>query len=571
MWPIQVNGVNQTLAAIEARQSPIVLCSPTGTGKTRMMGELAFAFIGVRKRVGIYCNRTLLIEQMSKGMKALGLEHDFRVADKPETTKHLLTIVSVQTEDRRTAKAPQELEELEKLFEAGGITNDDYYRQRYALERQKRDIMDFDLVIFDEGHLMTGRTIRRIIAHHIANEAAVVLVTATPVNLEFCNKLVVAGTVSDGRGCGALVWARHHGCTEPDLKTLKINPGDDTITESNARKAIMTHGIFGHVLTHWKRLNPEQKPTLLFAAGVAESIYFAEEFLKAGIRSAHLDGEDIWLDGEYAPTSEAGREEVIELCRAGEVKVLCNRFVLREGIDLPFIRHGILATLFGSLASYLQACGRLLRADRDEETIRRYGPKEWATIQDHGGHWWRLGSVNMDRPWELALPSHAYVGVLQERMRKDPKEEPKLCPECGMVRVRGKCPACDKELKVGRMVIQHDGQLIEHTGPLCAPREEKKFNNTQGLWDRCFWGARRGPKGMTFHAAIGWFMVKYHYWPVRTLNHMPIKPIDWFRKVRSIKREDCVRCFDETCRFCTGTELPPKPKAPPPPEDRELF
>jgi superfamily II DNA or RNA helicase len=85
MWPIQVNGVNQTLAAIEARQSPIVLCSPTGTGKTRMMAELTFAFIGLRKRVGIYCNRTLLIEQMSNGMKALGLEHDFRASEKPET------------------------------------------------------------------------------------------------------------------------------------------------------------------------------------------------------------------------------------------------------------------------------------------------------------------------------------------------------------------------------------------------------------------------------------------------------------------------------------------------------
>jgi superfamily II DNA or RNA helicase len=570
MWPIQESGVRQTLAAIEAREFPIVLTSPTGTGKTRMMAEICYPFIGMRKRVAIYTNRNWLIQQMSNGMKALGLEHDFRASEKPETSNHLMTIISVQTEDVRTSRVPKLIKELDAAFEAGEIENDEYYGRRYCLEKKKRDFIDCDLVILDEGHLMTGATVRRIISHYIVNEVPVVLVTATPIGLNFAKKLVIAGKTSDGRGCGALVWARHHGCDEPDLKALKINPAEE-VSEATAVKAVMTAGIFGRVLDHWKRLNPEQHPTLLFAAGVRESIWFAEQFRAEGIRAAHIDGDDIWLDGEFEPTSESGRESIIEQCRDGDIKVICNRFVLREGIDLPFIRHGILATMFGSLPSYLQACGRLLRADRgDHGTVERFGPKEWATIQDHGGHWWRLGSVNMDRPWELGLPSSAYVGMLHQRMREKPDEQPKTCPTCGLVMVRGMCPKCNKEVKTGRIVVQHDGQLKEHVGPIFAPRKELLKPNTQQLWDRCYWGAKKGAKGMTFNQAIGWFMTKYHYWPVRTLNHMPFVGAHFYRKVKSVKREDLRRCHNPRCTACNAEE-PVKPAKPAPQAAEELF
>ena len=58
--------------------------------------------------------------------------------------------------------------------------------------------------------------------------------------------------------------------------------------------------------------------------------------------------------------------------------VLCNRFVC-AGIDAPWLAHGIFATIFTSLQSYLQSGGRLLRSfpGIDAVTIR------------HGGNWWR--------------------------------------------------------------------------------------------------------------------------------------------------------------------------------------
>src|SRR5690606_19790965 len=111
----------------------------------------------------------------------------------------------------------------------------------------------------------------------------------------------------------------------------------------------------------WCELNPDRLPTILFAPGVKESIWFAEQFHSKGIRAAHIDGDDIWIDGEYYTSNHQLREEIRKMSESGELPLVTNRFVLREGIDWPFLAHGIFATVFGSLASYLQSGGRLLR------------------------------------------------------------------------------------------------------------------------------------------------------------------------------------------------------------------
>jgi hypothetical protein len=41
--------------------------------------------------------------------------------------------------------------------------------------------------------------------------------------------------------------------------------------QAEMRKRVMQTVVFGDVFQHWKRLNPDGKPTLLFAPGVAES------------------------------------------------------------------------------------------------------------------------------------------------------------------------------------------------------------------------------------------------------------------------------------------------------------
>src|SRR5207302_733945 len=120
--------------------------------------------------------------------------------------------------------------------------------------------------------------------------------------------------------------------------------------------------LIGRVWEWFEKINPEHKPTILFAPSVQGSLWFAEQFIKKGVPAAHIDGEEVFVDGQVYRTGKSVREDVLGRSRDGRIGVLCNRFVLREGIDAPWLCHGIFATVFGSLQSYLQSGGRLLRA-----------------------------------------------------------------------------------------------------------------------------------------------------------------------------------------------------------------
>lgn len=287
--------------------------------------------------------------------------------------------------------------------------------------------------------------------------------------------------------------------------------------------------LFGRVFAEWRRLNPEQRPTILFAPGVAESAWFAQEFYRKGVSAAHLDGENVWVNGEWHRSDHKIREEVLDGSRTGQVKVLCNRFVLREGVDAPWLSHGILATAFGSVQSYLQSCGRLLRSG---------GGNSWVVIQDHGGNYLRpgLGSVNADRQWTLGLTSRAYAGSNEQRMRDKAEPEPFLCPRCKMVTRSARCQSCGYEIagKRVRFVMGSDGNLREYHGDAYRPLPTDRRPDTAELWERTFWQMRNAKKGKTFREAVGWFVQQHGYRPPRDLPYMPVDDLDWFRKIRDV-------------------------------------
>jgi len=462
--------------------------------------------------VSLYTNRRLLTEQLSRMMDEENVEHGVRASGFDDVHQpHLgVQISSTQTELSRV-----------------------YQQEQWELHPAK-------LVLVDEAHLQKAGVMSQILRDHMEkHDSAIVGLTATPLGVNHIySRLIVAGSVSEGRNCGALLPCDVHGCKEIDTRKIKRQANGE-FAEADLGFAKRTKKwkqvIFADVLESWRRLNPEGRPTVLFAPGVDESVWFAQQFEAEGIRAAHIDGSDLYVDGERMEGTRGRREEMLAEVARGDIQVVCNRFVLREGIDLPELFHCILATPIGSLLSYVQTVGRVLRNHDSLDSVM---------LQDHGGNWWRHGSPNADRDWTtwFDFPPRVATDARLDRIASGSEAEPITCPnpECGAVRTRGiKCPKCGHVCeKRTREVLMEDGSLVTLAGSAVPSKRRVKKQNTETRWENCYWRAKRSKKRpMTFKQAEGLFVHENGYWPPRDLKMMPINGIDWYRLVRDVPEE----------------------------------
>lgn len=499
-WPNQTRGFGACVDAIERGVKRLCVTSPTGSGKTQMMLDLIQWAVEKRWPVALYTQRRMLYEQTCRGLDKAGIDYGKRAAGHEPNSFPDVQMCMTQTE-------------LQAVY-----------------KREYRTLHNAKLVLIDEMHQFCGRTCQKIMTDHVDTGAACVGYTATPLDLEGVDELLIAGWMSECLKIGALVKPETYAPDEPNLRHIRKYQVGQDLTEADNVKAIMRPGVFGRVLTAWKKHNPDGKPTLLFGPDVAGSLFFAQEFIKAGIEAAHVDGEQIWMGKQFHPTDDETRIELARRSKAGEVKVVCNRFVLREGIDWPWIEVGCFATVFGALTSFLQSGGRLLRA---------HPGKEKCTILDHGGNWHRHGSLAVDRHWQLGMTNHREAAERQDRLREKKEQEPITCPQCGKVRSAGPtCPACGFTMhQRARLVVQIDGTLKKVTGEVYKPRKERMAPNTQQLWERMYYRARSKKWNATFRQAQAMFFRENYYWPPKTLRLMPKDSADSFRKVADVPKE----------------------------------
>jgi DNA repair protein RadD len=462
LWPHQERGVLGVKDALARGEIRICLTSPTGGGKTSMMGYLIDSWTRQRTRTVLYTNRKMLMRQTMDVLRGFGIPFGVRASgmDEHANCDELVQLAMIQTEQ---------------------------VRQR---RRASYQLFPADRVLIDECHNQANGEAERIINDHVTAGASIVGLTATPLDIgNLYETLVVAGVNSELRRCGAHVPCYVYGPDEPALAAKLKRTKTGEFREGDVVKAVMSPNIFGRVLEHWKTLNPDRLPSILFGPGVKESIWFAEQFHAAGVRCAHIDGEHIWIDGEQHRKTDELVEELAKESRAGRLPVVCNRFVLREGIDWPWVRHGILATVFGSVTSYLQSVGRILRSTPG---------KDRAIVQDHGGNWHRHGSPNADRDWRLGCTSLEYTTERIEKLKEKKEPEPICCPKCGAIRMTGpRCATCGHESTAkSRPVIQSDGTLKYMKGDIYRQPPTQEKSDTQKLWERCFYRCQRS--GQTF-------------------------------------------------------------------------
>lgn len=503
LWAHQVRALEDIDDAICAGETNICVTSPTGGGKSQMIFELIHARDDA---ISLYTDRRMLLAQIAEGLSDEGISYGMRAAGHKPDLAQRIQLSMMQTEGSKTSNG--------------------------------RAVHPSDLVIIDEAHKMAADTMMALDEEHLNLKPNRIKIgtTATPLGIgHFYDHLVVAGTNSELRDCGALVPAYHYGPDEPDtkwIKNIKVDGGECGIP--NARRNEYVHCVFGRVLDHIHIYNPQLLPMLLFAPGVEQSKWFAQELTKHGIPSAHIDGTEIWVDDMELDPTDDNRAMLAERSRIGDIKCVCNRFVMREGINWPWLYHGILATVFGSLTSYVQAGGRLLRN-------HQYLPGH-VIIQDHGGNWHRHGSLNSDREWDLGYDDRIAQGMRKTRLQNKQDSEPIVCPKCYACRLSGpECPQCGyRHTKRVRGVLQKDGTLREMRGDIYrAPRRMEPSEKVEKDWVGRIRGIRKSikPKVMTMtFAQAEVSFARDHKWmyPPRGLPEQPLDPADWFRPIQKV-------------------------------------
>ncbi len=520
-WPHQIYADDETEKALQ-QYSRVLLTSPTGGGKTFIAASKIKRWRAADERVGLYTNRRQMVSQLSDMLTNYGIEHGIRASKRKENLDLPVQIASIQTEQARSRKAAKESAE-------------------YMLH-------NCDKILVDEAHLNAGDEALDLFERHRKEGAKILGLTATPLDMGHAyDHLIQAGTVSELRACGALLPALHFAPDEPDIQAFKRERKklakisfDGNLTEEQRIELMMTPTIMGRVHQHFERLNPEHEPTILFAPGVDQSLWFAQQFAKVGIKAAHMDGQKVWVSGEGEPTatSQTKRDKILARHENGEIIVLCNRFVLREGIDAPWLAHAIFATIFGSLQTYLQSAGRLLR---------NHSSLKWAgvvKIQDHGGNWWRWGSVNEDRHWKLEYTGQYLKDKRSDRLREKKDTEPFACPQCSLILMCGRCINCGWRPHLwvkARPVVSTAGTLRLMTGDIYKPHGICKRSDGAARWARYFWASWKHKKERTFRNTAIAFASEHNWqWPDPAWPFMPLEEEDWYRPCSEVPFERLV-------------------------------
>lgn len=494
LWPHQQKAIDELTPLINAGGHRVVAAAPTGAGKSLIMRRLCQQ----GKTVAVYTHRRMLLDQMAEGLRKDGIDFGFVAAGMEADISAPVQLCMVQTVAAK-------------------------------MQSMAYDVPRVDVVMDDECHADKGSRKFAILDAHHEHGSTIIGWTATPLDLGgLYDDLVVFAKNSDLRRCGAHVPADTFAPSEIELENLRDDP--EKLLGKTYASETYRQAIFGEVKKHWLDLNPDLTPTVLFAPGVRESIWFAQHFTANGFRAAHIDGSKVWVDGEEHESTPEIRQQIKSDVASGAIKLVSNRFVLREGVDIPELQHLIYATPMSSLCGYLQSGGRVLRSHPSHDRV---------TIQDHGGNHYRHGSLNADREWDIYKDDAAMVRERKEQIIKGKESgekdiEPIVCVKCGKCRASGpECPNCGHCSKLrSRKVIQASGSLRLIKGDVYRPRKVSNKPQDQKVWERCYYAAKNS--GRSFRQAESNFRYKTGVWPDQSWPLMPKSSQDRHLKVKDV-------------------------------------
>ena len=400
--PYQSDVRDRIRAKFAAGHKKLMLCSPTGSGKTEIALNLMEGVSernvdlrarGQKEKTAMFvCDRIALVQQTSRRAFDYGIEHGVAQGDSTFGRMQKIQICSAQTIEKRGYFPPA------------------------------------DLIIIDEAH-----TQRKFITEYLKkNSSAYILgMSATPFTRGladvYTGGVINACTTFDLLEQKWLVMPRVYACTPIDLTGLDKNSKGEWRDESVAKAA---NKIQGDIIKEWVKNTHKEfgRPvkTLLFGATVAWCEEICEKFQSLGYdfrtTSFHDDSEKT--------------QKLISQFRDGEFIGLASVDKLTKGFDVPEVMCLITARPYNkSFAAWMQQVGRGFRPAEGKDKF---------LVDDHSGNW--LGFyLDMIDFYENGATELASGKKNREPARREMREyEKPMCNECGIYLMPGQkhCPGC---------------------------------------------------------------------------------------------------------------------------------
>ena len=344
----QQNTINALRKAIQSGKRKLIMCAPTGAGKTVMFSFMLKSAIAKGKKCMVLTHRTELLSQAGGILSNLGCELvnlDAKLKRLPDAN---LYVAMTQTLARR-------------------ISNPEY----------KTLLSEIDLIIIDESHLQSFNSL----LNH--TNGIVIGATATPIRSgnqasldEFYEDIIEECTISQLIADGFLAKPNYYGF-KIDLKGIKTKGGDydgESLGDYMSRNK-----IFNGVYENYQRITPNKK-ALIFAPNVSSSQKLVTELQNKGLPIKHLDA------------NTPNRADILHWFENTPNAMLSNVGILTAGYDHDKIEVVILYRATKSLPLYLQMVGR---GSRVHQTKTEF------TILDFGNNIYTHDFWHIDREWKL--------------------------------------------------------------------------------------------------------------------------------------------------------------------------
>lgn len=376
--PYQVKLVADARASIVSGYRYIMICSPTGSGKTVVFSHIAIAALAKGYKIGIAVHRSELIEQAKDKLVKSGV--------KPQQ----ISIIKGGRAHYRDA--PVIIASVQTL-----IKRDAYYDSAKVPA----------LWIIDEAH---RQEFDKLFSRPELSHSLVIGFTATPVRSGKMNQLgtlyetlIEAVTIRELVQDGYLARPTYilpAQQVETSGFTMDAKSGDYKTGESF--NAFNKPEVYAGIIEGYREAG--EGKALVFCASIEHCKLTTEEFRRSGYNAT-------WIDGTM---SEKVRADIVAKYLSGFFQVLVNCDILTVGFDCPDIEVIILNRATASLSLYLQMCGRGSRVtDRKREF----------TIVDAGTNQKRLGPWEAERPYSLWHKAPLKKGV----------SPVKDCPQCNRI------------------------------------------------------------------------------------------------------------------------------------------